>query len=72
MIALKKMLILQGIMLNQNIRGYSYEMFMDDYRISVAEAMFYLIRLINQDVFDFDMRDRAIRAYEAFLAGNTF
>lgn len=54
------------------MKGYSYEMFMEDYRISVAEAMFYPIRLINQDICNFDMRDRAIRAYEAFIAGNTF
>lgn len=54
----------------QDVEGYSYDMFMDDYRISVAEAMFYPIRLINQGIFDFDMRDRAVRAYEAFVAGN--
>lgn len=56
----------------QDVKGYSYEMFMDDYRISIAEAMFYPIRLINQGICDFDMRDRAIRAYEAFMAGNLF
>lgn len=54
----------------QDVEGYSYDMFMDDYRISVAEAMFYPICLINQGIFDFDMRDRAVRAYEAFVAGN--
>lgn len=56
----------------RDVEGYSYEMFMDDYKISIAEAMFYPIRLINQDIFDFDMRDRAIRAYETFIAGNMF
>lgn len=56
----------------RDVGGYSYERFMDDYRISIAEAMFYPIRLINQDIYDFAMRDRAIRAYEAFVAGNTF
>lgn len=51
-----------------NVKGYSYEMFMDDYRISVAEAMFFPVRLINCGICDFVMRDRAIRAYESFVA----
>lgn len=55
----------------QNVKGYSYEMFMDDYRISIAEAMFYPIRLINSGICDFIMRDRAIRAYETFVANST-
>lgn len=55
----------------QNVKGYSYEMFMDDYRISIAEAMFYPIRLINNGICDFIMRDRGIRAYETFVANNT-
>ncbi|GFI48131.1 hypothetical protein IMSAGC019_03458 [Lachnospiraceae bacterium] len=55
----------------QNVKGYSYEMFMDDYRISIAEAMFYPIRLINSGICDFNMRDRGIRAYEAFVANST-
>lgn len=55
----------------RNVSGYSYEMFMDDYRISIAEAMFYPIRLINRGICDFTMRDRAIQAYESFVTGNT-
>lgn len=55
----------------QNVKGYSYEMFMDDYRISIVEAMFYPIRLINSGICDFIMRDRGIRAYEAFVANST-
>lgn len=52
----------------QYVKGYFYEMFMEDYRVSVAEAMFYPIRLINCGVYDFVMRDRAIMAYESFVA----
>lgn len=55
----------------QNVKGYSYEMFLDDYKVSIAEAMFYPIRLINSGICDFAMRDRAIKAYETFVAGNT-
>ncbi len=55
----------------QNVEGYSYEMFMDDYRISIAEAMFYPIRLINSGIYDFCMRDKGIRAYETFVADST-
>lgn len=50
----------------RNVKGYSREMFMEDYRIAVAEAMFYPVRLINCGIYDFVMRDRAIRAYEAY------
>lgn len=56
----------------RNVTGYSYEMFMEDYKIAVAEAMFFPIRLINRGICDFDMRDRAIRAYETFVTDNTF
>ena len=52
------------------IKGYSYEMFMDDYRISIIENMFYTIRLINSGICDFVMRDKAIRAYESFVFDN--
>lgn len=50
----------------RNVKGYSREKFMEDYRIAVAEAMFYPVRLINCGIYDFVMRDRAIRAYEAY------
>lgn len=53
--------------LRRSARRYSYGMFMDDYKIAVAEALFYPIRLINRGIYDFDMRDRAIRAYETFV-----
>lgn len=54
----------------RNVKGYSYEMFMDDYRLSIAEAMFFTIRMINRGICDFAMRDRVIRAYETFVAGS--
>lgn len=53
--------------LSRHIEGYSYEMFMEDYRISIAEAIFYPIRLINRGICDFAMRDRAIMAYGTFM-----
>ena len=53
--------------LSRHIKEYSYEMFMEDYRISIAEAMFYPIRLINRGICDFAMRDRAIMAYRTFV-----
>lgn len=56
----------------RDVTGYSYEMFMEDYKIAVAEAMFYPIRLMGCGIYDFVMRDRAIRAYETFVADNTF
>ena len=55
----------------RNVKGYSYEMFLDDYKIAIAEALFYPIRLINGGICDFSMRDRGIRAYETFVADRT-
>ncbi len=54
----------------QNIKGYSYELFMSDYRLSIMEIMFWTIRLINSGICDFVMRDKAIRAYESFVLDN--
>ena len=51
----------------EKVNDYSYEMFMSDYKISVAENMFFPIRLINRGIYDFRMRDRAIRAFEVFV-----
>ena len=53
--------------LSKDRKGYSYEMFMDDYRLSIMENMFYTIRLINNGICDFVMRDKAIRAYESWI-----
>lgn len=56
----------------RNVDGYSYENFMEDYKLSVMESMFYVIRLMNGGIYDFDMRDRAVRAYESFVAGTMY
>ena len=53
--------------LTEKVKDYSYETFMDDYKLSVAENMFFTIRLINQGIFDFKMRDKAIKAFETFV-----
>lgn len=51
----------------EGVTDYSYEAFMNDYEISVMENMFFTIRLINRGIFDFKMRDKAIRAFETFV-----
>jgi transcriptional regulator with XRE-family HTH domain/tetrahydromethanopterin S-methyltransferase subunit G len=51
----------------KKVKGYSYKMFMNDYKISVAENLFFPIRLINNGINDFRMRDRAIRAFEVYV-----
>jgi hypothetical protein len=40
---------------------------MKDYKISIAENLFFPIRLINRGIYDFRMRDKAIRAFETFV-----
>jgi hypothetical protein len=49
------------------VKNYSYEMFMNDLKLSIAETMFFPIRLINRGIYDFTMRDKAIKAYETFV-----
>ncbi|MDR1630672.1 MAG: hypothetical protein LBS36_10750 [Oscillospiraceae bacterium] len=49
------------------VKDYSCEAFMNDYKISVMENMFFTIRLINRGIYDFKMRDNAIRAFETFV-----
>jgi len=51
----------------EKIEDYPYEVFINDYKISVAENMFFTIRLINNGIFDFSMRDNAIKAFETFV-----
>ena len=55
--------------LGKKIKDYSYETFIDDYKISIAEYMFKPIGLINHGINDFPMRDRAIKAFETFVLG---
>lgn len=51
----------------EQVKDYPYEEFINDYKISVAENMFFTIRLINNGIFDFNMRDKAIKAYEMLV-----
>lgn len=51
----------------ENIKEYSYETFVNDYKISIMENMFFTIRLLNSGIYDFDMRDKAIKAFETFV-----
>ncbi|HWT73963.1 MAG TPA: helix-turn-helix transcriptional regulator [Mobilitalea sp.] len=56
--------------LSEKVKDYSYETFLKDYKISIAENMFFTIRLINRGINDFRMRDKAIRAFETFVMDN--
>ena len=51
----------------EGVKDYSYEAFMNDYKISIMENMFFTIRLINRGIYDFKMRDKAIWAFETFV-----
>ncbi len=51
----------------KNIKDYPYETFINDYKISIAENMFFTIRLINRGIFAFNMRDNSIKAFETFV-----
>lgn len=49
------------------VKDYSYDVFMNDYKIAIAENMFFTIRLINRGIYDFNMRDKVIKAFEDFV-----
>ena len=51
----------------ENIKEYPYEMFMNDYKIAIMENMFFTVRHINRRIYAFNMRDKAIRAFETFI-----
>lgn len=51
----------------ESVKDYPYEIFMNDYKISIMENMFFTIRLINRSIYDFKMRDKAVRAFETFV-----
>jgi transcriptional regulator with XRE-family HTH domain len=53
--------------LSEKVKDYPYDVFLNDYKISVAENMFFTIRLINNGIYDFTMRDKAIKAFESFV-----
>ena len=51
----------------ETVKNYSHETFIDDYKIAIMENMFFTIRLINKGIYDFKMRDKAIKAFETFV-----
>lgn len=51
----------------EGVKDYSYETFMNDYKIAIMENIFFTIRLINRGIYDFKMRDKAIHAFETFV-----
>ncbi|MDF2586946.1 MAG: transcriptional regulator [Anaerocolumna sp.] len=53
--------------LSEKVKDYPYEVFLNDYKLSIAENMFFTLRLINNGIYDFTMRDKAIKAFESFV-----
>jgi len=53
--------------LSEKASGYSYENFISDYKLSIAEHLFFPVRLINRGIYAFNMRDNAIKAFEMFV-----
>ncbi|MBQ8383134.1 MAG: helix-turn-helix transcriptional regulator [Clostridia bacterium] len=53
--------------LSKQITNYSYQTFMSDYKLSIMENMFFVIKLMNQGIYDFAMRDKAIEAFRTFV-----
>ncbi|MEO3945189.1 helix-turn-helix domain-containing protein [Gorillibacterium sp. CAU 1737] len=51
----------------ETIKDYPFELLVSDYQLSIMEAMFYTIRLLNSGIYDFSMRDRAMEAFETFV-----
>lgn len=53
--------------LSKKVNGYSHNDFMNDYKTSVIENMFFSIRLINQGIPAFNIRDASIVAYKTLI-----
>ncbi|MDR2525354.1 MAG: helix-turn-helix domain-containing protein [Oscillospiraceae bacterium] len=51
----------------ETVSGYSQDEFMQDYALSVTEAIFSPIKLIDRGIYDFKMRDKALRAFEELV-----
>lgn len=51
----------------KKIKDYPYDTFVSDYKISVAESMFFPIKLMNNGIYDFNMRDNAMKAFETLF-----
>ncbi len=44
------------------IKDYSFDDFISDYKASLADNLFYTVKLINSGISDFEMAKRALRA----------
>lgn len=53
--------------LSEKASDYPHENFINDYKLSIAENLFFPVRLINRGIYDFNMRDNAIKAFEMFV-----
>jgi transcriptional regulator with XRE-family HTH domain len=51
----------------ETVHGYSYDTFMSDCRLSIAENLFFPLRLFGEGIFDYGMRDRALHAFETYI-----
>jgi RimJ/RimL family protein N-acetyltransferase len=49
------------------ISGYSFDEFISDYGISILENLFFSIRLINQGIPAFNIRDASLEAFRSFI-----
>ena len=51
----------------ESVADYPFGMLLEDYNISIMENMLFPLHLMNRGIFDFSMRDRAMRAFETFV-----
>ena len=56
--------------LSRKVDEYSYDEFKKDYITSIIENMFFSIRLINQGIPAFNIRDNSLVAYNTFRSEN--
>ena len=56
--------------LSKKVDGYSHDEFKKDYITSIIENMFFSIRLINQGIPAFNIRDHSLIAYNTFGSEN--
>jgi len=53
--------------LTRTVKDYPYELFRSDLRLSIAESLFFPLQLFRHEIYDFAMRDRALKAYETYV-----
>ena len=51
----------------KSVKRYAYESFLEDYKFAVMENMFFIVRLINRKIYDFEMLAKAMEAFETFV-----